>query len=102
MCANFNIKQSLSVRCVVLTSPQKGQTVVLVSTATTPLIVFGSFGVVMMSCKVNFHVVRSALQPFQCVYSVSIFTVFLLVRSFIDPTGFAAYLFAVLCSLNVN
>ena len=27
-----------------------------------PRSVFGSFGVVLMSCKVNFHIVRSALQ----------------------------------------
>ena len=26
-----------------------------------PRSVFGSFGIVLMSCKVNFHVVRSAL-----------------------------------------
>ena len=31
------------------------------STATNPLC-FGFFGVVLMSCKVNFHVVRSALR----------------------------------------
>ena len=31
------------------------------STATTPLCL-GSFGVVLMSCKVDFHIVRSALQ----------------------------------------
>ena len=42
---------------------------------------FSSFGVVLMSCKVIFHVVRSALQN-----SVSTQCIFLLVRSFIDPT----------------
>ena len=32
-----------------------------------PRSVFGSFGVVLMSCKVNFHVVRSALQNLVCL-----------------------------------
>ena len=32
-----------------------------------PLSVLGSFGVVLMSLEVNFHVVRSALQNSMCV-----------------------------------
>ena len=32
--------------------------------------VFGSFGVMLMSCKVNFHVVRSAFQNSVCLLSV--------------------------------
>ena len=42
--------------------------------------VFGSFGVVLMSCIVNFHVVRSVLQNSVCLLSI-----FLLLRSFVDP-----------------
>ena len=36
----------------------------------TPQSVFSSFSVVLMSCKVNFHVVRSALQNSVCLFSV--------------------------------
>ena len=32
-----------------------------------PRSAFGSFGVVLMSCKVNFHIVRSALQISVCL-----------------------------------
>ena len=35
-----------------------------------PRPIFGSFGVVLMSCKVNFHVVRSALQNSVSLLSV--------------------------------
>ena len=52
-----------------------------------PRSVFGSFGVVLMCCKVNFQVVLSALQnsvrSTQCI--------FLLVRSFRDPKFFGIF-----------
>ena len=35
-----------------------------------PALFFGSSGVVLMSCKVNFHIVRSALQNSMCLRSV--------------------------------
>ena len=43
--------------------------------------VLGSFSVVLMPCKVNFHVVRSALQSSMCLLGI-----FLLIRSSKDPT----------------
>ena len=46
-----------------------------------PRNVLGSFGVVLMSCKVNFHVARPALQNSRCLLRI-----FLLIGSSIDPT----------------
>ena len=62
------LRQSLSVRCAVLTSPQKRRNSCLRLRSRS---VFGSFVVVLMSCKVNFHVVRSALQNSVCPLTVS-------------------------------
>ena len=45
----------------ILTSPEEGETAWLQSCS-----VLSSFGVVLMSCRVNFHVVRSALQCSAC------------------------------------
>ena len=53
------LQQSFSVCCALLTSHKNGETVVY---GYNPRSVLGSFGVVLMSCKVYFHVVRSALQ----------------------------------------
>ena len=53
------LQQSVSVCCALLTSHKNGETVVY---GYNPRSVLGSFGVVLMSCKVYFHVVRSALQ----------------------------------------
>ena len=44
--------------------PQKGRNSCL---RLRPRSGFGSFGVVLMSCKVNFHLVRSALQNSVCL-----------------------------------
>ena len=41
------------------------------STATTPLL--GSFGIVLMSCKVNFNLLRSDLQNSRCIFFVHFF-----------------------------
>ena len=41
------------------------------STATTPLL--GSFGIVLMSCKVHFHLLRSDLQNSKCIFFVNFF-----------------------------
>ena len=54
-----------------------------------------SFGVVLMSCRVNFHVVRSALQYSACL-NLSNFS-FLLIRS-LKILRSPEYSFAVLCS----
>ena len=61
-----------------------------------PRSVFGSFGVVLMSCKVNFHVVRSALQNSVCLRSV-----YFCWSGLLEILRFSAYSFAVVCSLNV-
>ena len=58
---------------------------------------FGSFSVVLMSYKVNFHVVRSALQNSVCLLSV-----YFCWSGLLQILRFAAYSFAVLCSLNLN
>ena len=62
------LRQSLSVRCAVLTSPPKRRNSCLRLRSRS---VFGSFVVVLMSCKVNFHVARSALQNSVCPLTVS-------------------------------
>ena len=54
--------------CAILTSPQKTRNSCLRLRSCS---VFGSFVVVLMSCKVNFHVVRSALQNSVCPLIVS-------------------------------
>ena len=46
-----------------------------------PRSVLGSIGVVLMSCKVNFHLVRLALHSLMCLL-----VTFLLIRSSSDPT----------------
>ena len=46
-----------------------------------PRSVLGSIGVVLMSCKVNFHLVRLALRSLMCLL-----VTFLLIRSSSDPT----------------
>ena len=46
-----------------------------------PRSVLGSIGVVLMSCKVNFHLVRLALHSLMCLLIT-----FLLIRSSSDPT----------------
>ena len=53
------LQQSFSVCCALLTSHKNGETVVY---GYNPRSVLGSFGVVLMSCKVYFHVVQSVLQ----------------------------------------
>ena len=58
--------------------------------------VLSSFGVVLMSCRVNFHVVRSALQYSVCRIKY-VYSIIFADQVFIDPT-FLAYSFAVLCS----
>ena len=55
-----------------------------------------SFGVVLMSCRVNFHVVRSALQFSACRIYICLLVIFA-DQVFIDPRS-SAYSFAVLCS----
>ena len=52
--------------------------------------VLSSFGVVLMSCRVNFHVVRSALQCSSC----RILYVYIIIfpdQVFIDPTFFGIF-----------
>ena len=49
--------------CAILTSPKKGRKSCLWLQSRS---VLSSFGVVLMSCRVNFHVVRSALQYSAC------------------------------------
>ena len=56
------------------------------------------FGLVLMSCKVNFHVVYTISFA---EFSVSARCIFLLVRSFIDPT-FCGIFVCGPCSFNVN
>ena len=51
--------------------------------------VLSSFGVVLMSCKVNVHVVRSALQYPAC-RTKCLFVIFA-VQVFIDPTFFGIF-----------
>ena len=62
-----------------------------------PRSVFGSFGVVLMSCKVNFHVVWPVFQNSVCLLSV-----YFCWSGFLQIRRFAAYSFAVLWSFNVN
>ena len=57
-CAGI-LQQSLSTD-----EPRKGRNSYL---RLRPRSAFGSFGVVLMSCKVNFHIVRSALQISVCL-----------------------------------
>ena len=45
------------------------------------LLTLSHIGVVFMSFKVNFHVVRSALQIAMCLVGI-----FLLIRSYLDPS----------------
>ena len=62
MCGNFTAEP---LRSLCRTDePQKGRNSCL---RLRPRSVFGSFSVVLMSCKVNFHVVRSALQNSVCL-----------------------------------
>ena len=63
---NFTAEPLCSLRR--LTSPQKRRNSCLLLRSRS---VFGSFVVVLMSCKVNFHVVRSALQNSVCPLTVS-------------------------------
>ena len=74
--------------------PQKGRNGCL---RLRPRSVFGSFGVVLMSCKVNFHVVRSALKN-----SVCLLRVYFCWSGLLWILRFAAYSFAVLRCLNVK
>ena len=53
--------------------------------------VLGSFGVILMSCKVDFNVVRSALQNSVCLLSV-----YFCCSGLLSILHFAAYSFAVL------
>ena len=48
--------------------------------------VLGSIAVMFMSRKVNFHVVRSALQISMCLLGI-----FLLITSSLDPTFFGIF-----------
>ena len=64
-----------------------------------PRSVLGSFGVMLISCKVNFHVVRSALQNSVCLLSAYEFADRVFYRILLS---FAAHSSAVLFSLNVN
>ena len=59
--------------------PQKGQNSCLWLQSRS---VLSSFGVVLMSCSVNFHVVRSALQYLICLLII------IADQVFIDPTFF--------------
>ena len=67
--------------------PQKGRNSCL---RLTPRPVFGSFSIVLMSSKVNFHVVRSALQNSLCLLSV-----YFCWSGLLQILRFAAYSFAV-------
>ena len=58
--------------------------------------VLSSFGVVLMSCRVNFHVVRSALQNLICLLFIFADQVF------IDPTFFGIFVCGPLQSFVVN
>ena len=51
-----------------------------------PCSVLGSFGVVLLSCVANFHVVRSALQN-----SMRLLCIFLLIRSSLDPRFYGIF-----------
>ena len=65
--------------------------------------VLRSFGVVSMSCKVNFHVVLSALQYSVCRISYhNVYLSFLLIRYFIDPTFFGIFVCGLFHSFVVN
>ena len=48
----------------ILTSPKEGETAVYIWLQSRS--VLSSFGVVLMSCRINFYVVRSALQYYAC------------------------------------
>ena len=85
---------SLELLCLLRRTDEATTKAKQLSTATTPLC-FGSFGVVLMSCRVNFHVVRAALQNLVFLLSVIIFADQVFFR-FYAP----GYSFAVLCGLN--
>ena len=61
-CADIFHLSLISGCYAILTSPKKGETAVYGYNRA----VLSSFGVVLMSCRVNFHVVRSALQYSAC------------------------------------
>ena len=63
--------------------------------------VLSSFGVVLMSCRVNFHVVRSALQYSACRIKYVYINIFAN-QVFIDPTFFGIFVCDPLQSLVVN
>ena len=62
-------------------------------TEVQPRSVLGSFGVVLMSCKVNFHVVWSALQNSMCLLCIFC----RLIGSSLDPTFCGIFVCARVC-----
>ena len=61
-CADIFHQSPISGCYAILTSPKEGETAVYGYNPAP----FWVLGVVLMSCRVNFHVVRSALQYFPC------------------------------------
>ena len=90
--------QSLISGCyATLTSPKEGETAVYGYNPAP----FWVLGVVLMSCRVNFHVVRSALQYSACRIKY-VHNIIFADQVFIDPAFFSIFVCGPLQSLVVN
>ena len=80
-------------------NPKKGETAVYSYNRSRS--VLSSFGVVLMSCRVNFHVVRSALQYSACRIEY-VYIIIFADQVFVDSSFFGIFVCDPLQSLVVN